>query len=424
MNIAAIIQARMGSTRLPGKVLLNLCGRPVLWHVFNRVSKSEFLNSVVVATTTNPEDDVIEQYCISEKIPVFRGSSDDVLDRYYQCAKSIGADVIVRITADCPLHDSTVIDIIIREYLEGKHDFVTNTFEYTYPDGLDTEVFSFASLEKAWLSARLPSEREHVTPYIRNSPGFTKKNVAAENPYPPYRLTLDQQEDFEFISKIFTGIGKVDFSLEETTEYLRKHPDLLTINQDIVRNEGYIKAMILDAKNGRIEGERIYLRGLKESDASATYRDWLNNTSVNSYLETKTTTIDELKHYIKEKDEHLDCLFLGIFLKSDNRHIGNVKLEPINYHTLVGSIGIMIGDKSVWGKGYCTEAIKLILDYSFKKIGLKKILTGILSDNEGAVRCFQRAGFTLDKATPVSDEHEAKSLEQFLMSVTSMPDDL
>jgi len=419
MVIAAIIQARMGSSRLPGKVLLDLCGKPVLWHVFNRVSQSELLTTVIIATTTNPEDDAIEQYCISEEIPVFRGSSDDVLDRYYWCAKKIGADVIVRITADCPLHDATVIDTIIREFLDGNHDFVTNTFEYTYPDGLDAEVFSFASLEKAWSSARLPSEREHVTPYIRNSPGFTKKNVVAENPYPPYRLTLDQQEDFEFISRIFKGIGKVNFSLDETTEFISKHADLLRINQNIVRNEGYIKAMILDAKNGRIEGERIYLRGLKESDATATYRDWLNNASVNSYLETKATTLDELKHYIKEKDEHLDCLFLGIFLKSDKRHIGNVKLEPINYHTLETSIGILIGDKIVWGKGFCKEAISLVITYSFQKIGLKKIYSGVLSDNKGAIRCFSHAGFSVEKTKPVSCESSGKAIEQLIMSINN-----
>ena len=406
----------MGSTRLPGKVLLDINSQPVLWHVFSRVSKSKLLDTVIVATTTNPEDDVIEKFCLSKNIPVFRGSKNDVLDRYYKCAKKFGIDTIVRITADCPLHDAQVIDLVVNEYLKGNYDYVTNTFEYSFPDGLDVEVFGIKALATAWESAALPSEREHVTPFIRNSLWFTKYNVYSPKPCPLYRLTLDQPEDYEFIKKIFEGIGKSDFSLDTIVDFLESHTDLLKINQNIVRNEGYIRAMITDAKNSKIEGPRIYLRGLKESDASQKYLSWLNDPAVNSHIETKQTSAEELKAYIREKDEHYDCIFLGIFLH-DGRHIGNVKIEPINYAKNEACLGIIIGDKTQWGKGLCSEAVNLSIDYIFRKMHLKRVYLGVLSDNEHAISCFTRAGFSVEKTDQIISKNCDNPMQQLIMSI-------
>ena len=420
--IGAIIQARMGSTRLPGKVLLDICGQPVLWHVYSRVCKSKTLDRVIVATTTNPEDDIIEQYCLSKDIPVYRGSANDVLDRYYQCAKKNGIDIIVRITADCPLHDAQVIDFVVNEYLKGEYDYVTNTFEYSFPDGLDAEVFGINTLTSAWESATLPSEREHVTPFIRNSLWFTKKNVFSPKSYPLYRLTLDQPEDYEFINKIYEGIGKTEFSLDMIIDYLASHTGLLKINQDIVRNEGYIRAMITDAKNSRIKGSRIYLRGLKESDASDTYLSWLNDPVVNSHIETKQATAKELKEYIREKDEHYDCIFFGIFLNEGDRHIGNVKIEPINYANDDAGIGIILGDKTQWGKGLCLEAVNLSVDYIFQRMHLKRVYLGVLSDNDSAIRCFTRAGFSVEKTDPILGKNSDNPLQQLIMSIYNLKD--
>jgi spore coat polysaccharide biosynthesis protein SpsF len=238
--IAAIIQARMGSTRLPGKVMKNIRGKPVLWHVVLRVSQSACIDKIIVATTTEPDDDIIKEFCDAEKIPVFRGSKNDVLDRYYQCALQFKADVIVRITADCPLHDAKVIDRVIHEYTRGGYDYVTNTFEYTYPDGLDVEVFSINVLESAWKNANLDSEREHVTPYIRNNLTTKSKNVTAVTKYPLYRLTLDTPEDYIFITKIFESLDNYSFGLDDVIAYLKNRPDQLLACQELSDTKGIL----------------------------------------------------------------------------------------------------------------------------------------------------------------------------------------
>jgi spore coat polysaccharide biosynthesis protein SpsF (cytidylyltransferase family) len=165
--IVAIIQARMGSSRLPGKTIADVAGRPLLLHVVERTQRARRVDKVVVATTDRSSDDPIADLCQREGIQCFRGSEDDVLDRFYRTAQAHGADVVVRITADCPLIDAAVIDKVIARFQAGDCDYVSNILRYTYPDGLDTEVFSFAALERAWREAKKPSEREHVTPYLR-----------------------------------------------------------------------------------------------------------------------------------------------------------------------------------------------------------------------------------------------------------------
>jgi len=239
----AIIQARMGSTRLPRKVMLNILGKPVLWHVVNRVSKARLIDGLIVATTVKLEDDIIAEFCKSNGVLVFRGSENDVLDRYYQCAKEYNIKDIVRITADCPLHDPNVIDMVIKEYLGGDCDYAGNTIEYTFPDGFDVEIFSFIALEDVWKNAKLTSEREHVTPYIRKNEKFRKKNVFSNKKYPLYRCSLDHPEDYEFIKRIYEGIGREMFYIDDVINYLRKHQELLKINQHIEMNEGYLKSL-------------------------------------------------------------------------------------------------------------------------------------------------------------------------------------
>jgi spore coat polysaccharide biosynthesis protein SpsF (cytidylyltransferase family) len=239
----AIIQARMGSTRLPKKAMLHILGKPVLWHVVNRVSKARLIDGLIVATTINSEDDIIVEFCKSNNILVFRGSENDVLNRYYQCAKKYNIKDIVRITADCPLHDPNVIDVVIREYLRGNYDYACNTIEYSFPDGFDVEVFSVIALENAWKNAKLTSEREHVTPYIRKNEKFRKKNVFSNKKYPLYRCSLDHPEDYEFIKRIYEGIGIEMFYIDDVINYLREHQELLKINQHIKMNEGYLKSL-------------------------------------------------------------------------------------------------------------------------------------------------------------------------------------
>ncbi len=176
--IGCIIQARMGSNRLPGKVLMKSDnGTPILYHVINQLRHCSKVKNLVIATTTNQEDDEIEKFADNNSVDVFRGNEKDVLDRYFQCAKKYSFSTIVRITADCPLIDPQIVDKVIEQFFSGNYDFATNTLTRTFPIGTDVEVFSFSALKRTWESAQLPSEREHVTPYLRNERNFKIINV-------------------------------------------------------------------------------------------------------------------------------------------------------------------------------------------------------------------------------------------------------
>ncbi|MBI4657241.1 MAG: glycosyltransferase family protein, partial [Verrucomicrobia bacterium] len=234
--IVAIIQARMSSSRLPGKVLADIAGRPMLWHVVDRAKRSRYINKVVVGTSIESADDPIDEFCRSENIECFRGSHDDVLDRFYRAASRHEADAIVRITADCPLIDPTIVDRVIETYLTGKFDYVSNALRYTYPDGLDAEVFSMAALETAWRDATEPRQREHVVPFIKNHPAFRKTNVENETDLSREQLrwAVDEPRDLEFMRVVYSRLfrnGQNSFGLKEVLELLSKEPELQAINQ-------------------------------------------------------------------------------------------------------------------------------------------------------------------------------------------------
>jgi spore coat polysaccharide biosynthesis protein SpsF (cytidylyltransferase family) len=254
-NIIAIIQARVSSTRLANKIMLDISGKPLIWHIINRVSKVKSIDKIIVATTTNSDDNIIVDFCKINSIVVFRGSENDVLDRYYQAAKKYLADVIVRVTGDDPLTDPKVIGKVIKCFLDerGKVDYVSNNLKATYPEGLDVEVFSFAALEKAWKNAQLPSEREHVSPYIKNhSEIFSLKNVECEKDLSNLRWTVDYEKDYIFVKKVYqklyTSTNNGVFSMEDVLDLLQKEPQLMEINKNVLRAEGYIKSLKMDEK--------------------------------------------------------------------------------------------------------------------------------------------------------------------------------
>jgi len=242
----------MGSSRFPGKVLEDLSGRPMLWHVVHRVRGAGRVERVVVATTDRAVDDPIARFCAQENIACFRGDEQDVLDRFYQAARADHADVVVRITADCPLIDPEVIDKVVERFQRGDCDYVSNAIRYTYPDGLDTEVFSFAALERAWREAGKPSEREHVTPYLRTGK-FRVANVESEIPVSPaqYRWTVDHPADLEFVRKVYAAFSRNgEFGFREIFDLLKERPDLATIRAETITNEGYYKSLYDQAKAG------------------------------------------------------------------------------------------------------------------------------------------------------------------------------
>lgn len=241
--ILAIIQARMGSTRLPGKVLADICGKPMLGHVIDRVRKADSVDRIVVATSVDVADDAVADFCRQHGTECFRGSESDVLDRFYNAARQLKADVVVRVTGDCPFIDPEVVDKVISTFLSGNYDYVSNILRYTYPDGLDVEVFSSPALEAAWRSAVLPAEREHVTPYIRTAGTYRLGNVENDTDLSSSNLrwSVDDSQDLEFARAVFRRLNGngCQFGLNDVLGLLQREPALQAINADKIRNSGY-----------------------------------------------------------------------------------------------------------------------------------------------------------------------------------------
>ncbi|MCE5209267.1 MAG: glycosyltransferase family protein [Chloroflexi bacterium] len=238
-RITSIVQARMGSSRLPGKVLLDIAGKPMLQWVVERVRLSRLVDEVVVATTDAPDDEQIALFCQQNAISFMRGSPHDVLDRYYQAALQFKADIIVRVTADCPLIDPLVIDHTIANFLQQDVDFAANRlpppWKRTYPIGLDTEVCTFTGLQRAWTEAKEPFEREHVMPYFYDLEGRFKILLVNHDPdYGHLRWTVDTQQDLDLVRRIVDHFnGQVDFHWHEILAFVEEHPELSEINADV-----------------------------------------------------------------------------------------------------------------------------------------------------------------------------------------------
>ena len=235
--IVAIVQARMGSTRLPGKVLKDLGGDTILARVVHRLRRARLINEIVIATTTSPADDSIVRECERLAVKCFRGSEQDVLDRYYQAAKVLSAEAVVRITSDCPLIDPELVDATVRTFLEKKADYANNVSPRTFPRGLDVEVLTFAGLERAWREAVKPHEREHVTPYFYEHPElFHLTSIQGESDYSAYRWTLDTSEDLELIRAIYSRLGnRDDFGWHEALAVMEREPELVDLNSHIIQ---------------------------------------------------------------------------------------------------------------------------------------------------------------------------------------------
>jgi spore coat polysaccharide biosynthesis protein SpsF len=240
MKVVAVVQARMTSTRLPGKVLMEVLGKPLLRYETERIQKIPSIDEVVIATTTNKEDDPIAELCASLGVPVFRGSEPDVLSRYYEAAYQYNADVVVRFTADCPLIDPELSERVIRRYLDNNNRYDYCCTDYTTtPRGTDTEIFSFATLREAYCEGTLPKEREHVTYFIYSRPERYKIcREPGRDGWVKYRLTVDVPEDFELVKTIIEQLypKNPQFKLPDVISLLENNPELLNINSMIQHN--------------------------------------------------------------------------------------------------------------------------------------------------------------------------------------------
>jgi spore coat polysaccharide biosynthesis protein SpsF (cytidylyltransferase family) len=247
VNTILITQARMGSTRLAGKVMMQINKTPLLKIHLDRLSKAVNVDKIIVATTCNQDDDIIEKMVNEWGYEVFRGSENDVLDRFYQAVKNYNPNWIVRVTSDCPLIDPILVDKVIDITKVENKDYGSNAIDVTFPDGQDVEVFKFSALETAWKSAKKVSEREHVTPYIRNNSNKNGENIFSSISYKnnvdysKIRITVDELSDFELINKVIIELG-FNKSWFEYTEYII-YNKLVEINGNIIRNEGYLKSL-------------------------------------------------------------------------------------------------------------------------------------------------------------------------------------
>lgn len=245
----AILQARTSSSRLPGKVLRPILGEPMLARHIERLRRSRKIDPLVIATSSEPSDDPLAELCAQMGVHCHRGSLNDVLDRFYQAAKPLQPDHLLRLTGDCPLADPDVIDACIEFHLAGGYDYTTNALQPTFPDGLDVEVFRFKCLEEAWAEASLPSEREHVTPFIYRRPErFRIGHYRQERDLSWLRWTVDQPEDFQVVEAIYQALypANAAFGTSDILNFLSQHPEVARLNSDITRNEGYLKSLAAD----------------------------------------------------------------------------------------------------------------------------------------------------------------------------------
>jgi spore coat polysaccharide biosynthesis protein SpsF (cytidylyltransferase family) len=243
--IGCIIQARTGSSRLPGKAMKLLDGKyPILYYVVSQLQHSKLLDDIVIATTDLKEDDVIVKFAQENGFKYFRGSEKDVLDRHYQCAKKFAFSTIVRIPSDKPLIDPQILDKVVEVFTTSEYDYVSNFLHYTFPYGTEVEVFSFEALEKAWKLANLPSEREHVTPYIYNHRNeFKIFNVINSEDLSHLRWEVDREKDLELVKIIVERIKSRPIILKDIMNLYEQEPTLFNINRNDNPNEGYLKSL-------------------------------------------------------------------------------------------------------------------------------------------------------------------------------------
>ena len=243
MKVVAIIQARCGSTRFPNKVFADICGKPLIWHVVNRLKFAETIDEIVLATTMNPLDNELYTWAVENGVHVFRGSEDNVLNRYFRAAVEFQADIIIRITADDPFKEPLIIDQAVYELKRTGADFVCNNYPPSYPEGLDVEVFTYDALNMEEQNSLDTFEREHVTQYFYHHPlDFKMLNISYSENLSYLRWTIDTEKDFLMVKKIYNLLYKRDdeiFHMEDILNLINNYPAIAQMNADVIRSEMY-----------------------------------------------------------------------------------------------------------------------------------------------------------------------------------------
>lgn len=380
-KIAAIIQARMASTRFPGKVLTPIVGKPMLWHIAYRAQQSKYIDDVIITTTQNPEDDVIIELAKAHGWGFYRGSNvNDIVDRYYNAALKYDVGIIVRLWGDSPLIDSEVIDQLIEEALLRNAD-VAITSRQTFPEGLNLEVYTFEAIKRICYWTNKPLFREFPIEYINESKDAFKLVTVTNNVgLSGMHLTLDYPDDLKLITSIFEGLfdEKRVFHLSDIVTFLSKG----------------------DAQRPFIAGNSIHLRGIEKTDLERMAR-WSNDSEVTQYMVMGTVpnsgpiycswkSVYEEYELLQESEK--DVVF-AIIEKVSGDMIGLVGLYNISWIPRHAELRIVIGEKDCFGRGYGTEAIMLVVKYAFEKLNLNKVHLGVNANNVRAIKAYKKAGF-------------------------------
>ncbi len=395
MKIVAIIQARMGSTRLPGKILMPLLDIPMLVQVVERVRRSKLLNEIVLATTTDPKDDPVESLCRQRDIACYRGSEYDVLDRYYQAAIQHKATIVVRITADCPLIDPVVIDQVIEQLIDHRETcvYASNVIPIrTFPRGLDTEVFTFQSLQSAWEQASQTAQREHVTPFIWSQPDrFPQRNFCHNSDCSNHRWTVDTPEDFAFVREVYRYFGSNQFTWTEVLAGTQIHPEWELINSGISQKP-------IDELTGKSASQAISLRDVIEDDAWILW-NWAND-PVSRSVSFSPDPIPWEVHFAWFRRK-LICSGSHMFIgeRETGEKVGLVRFDCENERAVI-SVNVA---PEARGKGVGARLIRIGSDRILAdNPEIEAVFAYIKPDNDASVKAFAKAGYVPDGTEQLS----------------------
>jgi len=376
LKVVAIIQARMGSTRLPGKVLMDIVGKPMAWRVVERVKYSKYIDEVVLAIPDTKENDVLVTFAEENDIIYVRGSENDVLSRYYKTAEERDADVVVRITADCPLIDPKIIDDVIQSHIKRKSGYASNVISRTFPRGLDVEVFNFQLLEEVNGLAEKARHREHVTLYMLENPLLSNPSSVTslfKSKADSFRLTVDTKEDLELIQKIYEHFGETDFSTHDLFRFLDKNPDLVQINSHIKQKE-FVNLRKAEEKDieflFKLRNEKYVYENSRV--ARKVGRDEHNNWS-GPVIKGKTN---------KE-------LFI---IEYERERVGQLRLD---YSKNEAEVSISIRAE-FHGKGVGTRALLIAMVDTRNKHKVKVLSAEVNKNNPASQRLFEKVGFHLE----------------------------
>ncbi|WP_297517628.1 GNAT family N-acetyltransferase [uncultured Clostridium sp.] len=368
-NVVCIIQARVGSTRLPNKIMKCIKGKTVLEHVIDRVSKAKSINRIVIATTNKNHDDVISNLLSEKGVDYYRGSEENVLERYYLAARKFNADIIIRVTSDCPLIDYRVIDKMVEIYKENEFDYYSNTIKRSFPRGLDVEVFSFKALKVAYKKANLSFEKEHVTPYIwKRKNMFKIGDYLSDSDNSNIRITLDTIEDFEVIKDIYSKFYKLnDINIEEVIEYLKELGENVG-NYEIEQKKVQEKILLRCVEERNID---LLLEVRNDSE--------VRKNSFNSEVISK----ESHKQWFEDRDLQNNKYYIltdGVYV------IGSIYLiKDDNGYNINYAI-----HRDFRGMGYG----KLIITLAEKELGSEKIIAKVKKENYISNKIFIELGYT------------------------------